>query len=71
MRFLDNMYLKSNPMSNTHHNYVFLDVDLMVNSSFTDDKEDSNSINNSFLLEDTFVSLDGEIYRRVEDLVCE
>ena len=65
------MYLKSNPMSNAHHNYVFSDVDLMISSSFADDKEDSNSINNSFLLEDTFVSLDGEIYRRVEDLVCE
>ena len=100
--FLNNMRFKTNTISNTHHNYIFLDVEEMINITFACAEEDNNNINYSDTTigkemvecclnnkscldslvvyddtDDEFTKLlslnnfSGDLYQRVEDLVCE
>ena len=47
--YLNNMRLQNSTISNTHHGLIFLDVDGVINTTFShsSNEEQSNSINHS------------------------
>ena len=110
MRFLKIMQTKANPISNTQHRLIFLDIESVINTSFACEKEEVENSNyteetigkditecflknkgyldglvvyddingemaklfpNSYLLVDTLMGFDNDVYQRAIDLIFE